>query len=272
MIMAEAFVSHGPGFRALGVIAVVTALLTAYYTFRVWFRVCAGPEHFEMGDEHHDAGGQHGHGHGEEAHAAPHAPRLAINLVLVVITVAALVSIFLEHWAGEMVAGSSAAPGMPHEHEGATAFFENPHSWMKLLASVTTLVGIAVAWYFHLANRKAADDLKAAMLANPASRWLPTAMENKWYVDEVYHALIRFPLWVLGHALYFIDRYLVDLVLVDGVGRFPRWLGRLFQPLQNGVLQSYAVSMAGGVGLVALLVLYMPELIQWLNRLLGGQG
>ncbi len=60
---------------------------------------------------------------------------------------------------------------------------------MPLVASVVGLVGIGIAWYFHLANRKAADDLKATLLASPATRWLPTAMENKWYVDEIYDAL-----------------------------------------------------------------------------------
>jgi NADH:ubiquinone oxidoreductase subunit 5 (subunit L)/multisubunit Na+/H+ antiporter MnhA subunit len=95
-------------------------------------------------------------------------------------------------------------------------------------------------------------------------------MENKWYVDEIYHALIRFPLWVIGHAFNFVDRYLVDMVIIDGLGRVPRWLGKTFQPMTNGVLQSYAVTMAGGIGLVALLVLYMPELVAWLRGMGGG--
>ena len=47
---------------------VFTAGLTAYYTFRVFFRVFMGPAHFEPGDEVHGHGGggdDHGHGHGE---------------------------------------------------------------------------------------------------------------------------------------------------------------------------------------------------------------
>ena len=47
----KTFAAHGPGFQALGIIALVTALLTAYYSFRVWFRVCAGPVHYEPGEE-----------------------------------------------------------------------------------------------------------------------------------------------------------------------------------------------------------------------------
>jgi NADH-quinone oxidoreductase subunit L len=37
------------GFFWLGIIGVVTALMTAYYTFRVWFRVCAGPQQLRNG-------------------------------------------------------------------------------------------------------------------------------------------------------------------------------------------------------------------------------
>jgi NADH-quinone oxidoreductase subunit L len=54
-ILAQAFVSHGPGFQFLGWLAIFTAGLTAYYAFRVWFRVCAGPVQFEMGEEDHGA-------------------------------------------------------------------------------------------------------------------------------------------------------------------------------------------------------------------------
>jgi NADH-quinone oxidoreductase subunit L len=266
MIMAEAFVTHGPGFVGLGIVAIFTALLTAYYTFRVWFRVCAGPQHFEMGDEHH--GDDHGDDHG---HAEPHAPRLAINGVLIVISVGAVASIFLRGWAADMIDGSSAYTEAAHA--AAAGFFEDPHRWMPYVASVTTLAGMAIAWYFHLANRKAADGLKNALLENAATRWLPTAMENKWYVDEVYDYLIRKPLWWMGgKTLAALDRFVLDGGIIDGLGRLPRWFGRAFQPLQNGVLQSYAASMAGGIGLVALLVLYMPAIVRLINGWLGGSG
>ncbi|MCH2149469.1 MAG: NADH-quinone oxidoreductase subunit L, partial [Phycisphaerales bacterium] len=75
-ILAEAFVTQGPGFEVLGWMAIFTAFLTAYYTFRVWCRVCAGEVRYEPGDELHDDHGDH-HGHGD---FHPHAPRFAINL------------------------------------------------------------------------------------------------------------------------------------------------------------------------------------------------
>jgi NADH-quinone oxidoreductase subunit L len=268
MIMAQPFISHGPGFTVLGVVGVVTALLTAYYAFRVWFRVCSGPVYYEMGDEHHGDDDEHGA-------ARPHAPRLAINATLVLITIGAIISIVphYTHWVDRLIADSSAAiPAVDHgavEHAG---FMADPHQWMPWLASGVGILGILVAWYFHQANRALADELKNTLLARPATRWLPLALENKWYVDEIYHAIIRAPLWVLGHLLNLLDRWIVDGLIIDGLGRLPRLVGRIFQPLQNGILQSYAVSMAGGAGLVALLVLYIPVLFDWLRGILGGAG
>ena len=141
---------------------------------------------------------------------------------------------------------------------------------MPWVASTVGIVGISIALYFHLVNRKAADDLKRALKGNIVTGWLPTAMENKWYVDELYHGLIRAPLWLFGHILNLLDRYVLDMVIVDGVARIPRMLGRGFQPLANGVLQSYAVSMVGGVALVAILVFVMPEFLEMLNGWIGG--
>lgn len=271
-ILAEAFVNEYAG---LGWLLLFTAGLTAYYTFRVWFRVCAGPVQYEMGEEHHGGEAEDGHAH------QPHAPRWAINFVLVVITIGAILAAvpyfvpsYGDGWVHRMVAGSSAAAGMPGHHEAGadaphgTLFGADPHKAMYFVSAIVGIIGIAIAWQLHLANRKSADALRTALLANPATRWLPKAMENKWYVDEVYHALVRAPLWVLGHVLALFDRWVIDWAIVDGIARFPRWLGRSFQPLQNGALQSYAVSMAGGVGLaIVLVVIIMPYVRPMLERL-----
>jgi NADH-quinone oxidoreductase subunit L len=277
-IMAEAFVHEGHGFAALGAIAVLTAFLTAYYAFRVWFRVFAGPVHHEPGEEHHaahageslpESGGDPSSGSGFH----PHAPRLAITFTLLAITAGAVASIWPlgARWVDGRIADSSAAGGIA-SHEGGGGLWGDPHEWMPLCAGAAGLAGIALAWYFHLANRRAADALRGALLAHPATRWLPLAMENKWYVDELYHAGLRLPLWRFGQLLNLLDRYVLDAGIVDGLARLPRVLGRGLQPLQNGILQSYALSMAGGVALVAMLVFFLPQLLELLNGLVGGPG
>jgi NADH-quinone oxidoreductase subunit L len=291
-IIAEAFVTQGPSFQLLGWVLLFTAGLTAYYTFRVWFRVCAGPVSYEMGDEQHAPARSDGHGHHDaedshEAHAhhdhKPHPPKWAINGVLVIIAIGALLAAIPQGWVRSMVDHSSAA--VAHAADSHAAHGESdagrhgsfigmdPHKVMYYVSGLIGIVGIAIAFYLHLANRKAADSLRAKLLANPATRWLPTAMERKWYVDELYDALVRYPLWWISQTLNLIDRWVIDWLIVDGIARFPRWMGRSFQPLQNGILQSYAVSMAGGVGLAVLLVVViMPYVKPWLMNVLNGGG
>jgi NADH-quinone oxidoreductase subunit L len=149
MILAEAFTT--PGGQAIGWILLVTAGLTAYYTFRVFFRVFVGPKHYEPGDELH-AHDDHGHAHDshghDHAHAGhdhdhapkdahgeakahdfhPHPPGWAINTVLATLTVACLAVAGLYFvkgpegthggWVGGMVGASSASYQSPFHFEG----------------------------------------------------------------------------------------------------------------------------------------------------------
>ena len=62
----------------------------------------------------------------------------------------------------------------------------DPHKAMYYISAVVGMIGIGFAFYFHLLRRSAADTLRNRLLASRTTRWLPTAMENKWYVDEFY--------------------------------------------------------------------------------------
>lgn len=157
MILAEAFVT--PGMAPIGWLLLLTAGLTAYYTFRVFFRVFVGPVEYHPGDEvhgHDDHGhGDHAHGdqaHGDPAHAGhghashepgshgpgshggashdfhPHAPGWAINTVLTVLSVLSIAAAGLYFlaphggWVATMVHHSSAVmPEVHTAHEAAEA-------------------------------------------------------------------------------------------------------------------------------------------------------
>jgi NADH-quinone oxidoreductase subunit L len=285
MILAEAFVTNGPGFQILGVIALLTAGITAYYTFRVFFRVFVGPVEYHPGDELHDHshGDDHdGHGHGEQhAHDAgqhgdhhsdhfhPHAPGWAINTVLVVLSICAILAAGLyfvnkkEHgWVGSMVHDSSAyfvnpdahhAPAPDaHDADAKGGFWSDPHKWMYYASAAVGFVGIAIAFLLHYAGRTTAARSKAddlLPLLGPIPKWA----QNKWYVDELYDWTIRLPLKAFAHIFHFIDQLLVD-GLVNLFGALPKFVGWGLRPSQNGVLQSYAAGMAGGVALILLVV------------------
>lgn len=284
MILAQAFATKGsmiPGSHGIGWILLATAGLTAYYTFRAFFRVFLGPVHFQPGDElhGHGAGEDHGHGHGHahadhDAHAKPlshgdhddhafhpHPPGWAVNTVLAVcatLSILAAGAYFVggDHgWVGMMVHHSTAAFASPGEHGDAHAgrfLGMDPHEAMYYVSGGIGAIGIAIAYALHLAGRTTADRAAADKLVpalGPVARWA----RNKWYVDEFYDFLIRKPLWVLANLFHLVDRLLVD-GLVDLFGLLPRGIASGLRPSQNGVLQSYAAGMAGGLAFVLLIV------------------
>jgi NADH-quinone oxidoreductase subunit L len=130
MILAEAFVTSGDVIFlpwAVGLLMLLTALMTAYYTFRVFFRVFVGPVKYEAGDEHHgDNHDDHHDDHGHDAHAHdfhPHPPRFAMNAAIALLAIGSIAAIPLyfinpdDHgWAGSMVHDSSAAYAAPEAH------------------------------------------------------------------------------------------------------------------------------------------------------------
>jgi NADH-quinone oxidoreductase subunit L len=295
MIMAEAFVTHGPGYRFLGLVLVATAGLTAYYTFRVFFRVFLGPVEYHPGDEHHgaaehaDAHNQpgalpheeheerqieaelatkaHGEDHGQDAgHFHPHAPGWAINAVLVILALGTFAAIPLvlwpagtHGWVGGLVHNSTAAVAPAHDgaHAAHAGFWDNPHQWMLALSTVVGLVGIAIAYVLHLSGRTSAERSRADALV-PALGPIARAARNKWYVDEIYDFLLRTPLWVASHLFYYFDALVVD-GLVNLAGILPRGIGKALRPSQSGQLHGYAVGMAGGIGFLILIVLIVTR-------------
>ena len=272
--LEAAFVLNTPSYRAAAWLGLIAAGITGYYSFRVWFRVCCGPTFFSPGehghgaghDDHHghdDSHASHGHGHGGEFH--PHAPRLAINAVLLLIATGAILTgipAYMalaggENWAQQSIADSSAVQGdFLGDHGDATVLGMNPHLGVMVLGGAFGIGGMILAAWFHLLNRQAATNLRAGLLASPATRWLPTLFERKWYVDEIQHGLMTLPAWFTSHFLHFADKHFIDGFLVNGLGRIPPLLGRIFQPLYNGRLQGYAVTMSISLGLVLAWVLW----------------
>ena len=294
MILAEAYAT--PGTALIGWILLLTAGLTAYYTFRVYFRVFEGPVEYHPGDDlhDHDHADEHGSGeeqhhdvgeHGDHHHAGfhPHAPGWAINAVLATLAVCSIAAAGLyfvnkkEHgWVGSMVHDSSAnyvgtaafldhaahAGGVTGDaaHEGAT----HAHGTFlgydphKVMYYVSAVVGaIGIGIAFFLhLLGRKHAETARADKVLPALGPIPKWARNKWYVDELYNFLIVRPLWVISHIFHLIDKLFVD-GLVNLFGLLPRFGGSAIRPSQSGVLHGYAIGMAGGVAILMLVVLVM---------------
>ena len=184
--------------------------------------------------------------------------------VLLILTIGCFAAIStgywgIGHWIKGMVGHSSAAWGLPvHWTEGDEPFFGgDPHWTMYFVSGTFGIIGLSIAAYFHLINRKSAERLDDLLKRNFLTRLLPRTLEKKWYLDEIYNALIRIPTYLSAKFLYVFDRLVIDGILVGGIARIPVVVARIFQPLQGGALQGYATTMAGGVALIAVWMIWV---------------
>ena len=69
---------------------------------------------------------------------------------------------------------------------------------------------------------------------------------NKFYFDELYDALVVWPLRLTAAIFYWIDRWIID-GLVNLLGRIPPATGALMRSLQMGQVQFYALAMVLGM-------------------------
>jgi proton-translocating NADH-quinone oxidoreductase chain L len=198
--------------------AVLTAGLTAFYTFRAYCLTFWGEERVP-----HEAG--------HHAHESP--PVMTIPLVILAVG-AVGVGIVVEpftHWFSGFLMRT------PFVGEAAEAGF----NWgVMALSSIVALAGIAVAWWMYVRQPGSAGRLAGHIQA------LYQLSLNKFHLDELYDFFIVQPLAGFARFCRIIDLYVIDS-LVDLVGHIPRLAGILFRPMQNGLVQFYALAMVLGL-------------------------
>ena len=99
------------------------------------------------------------------------------------------------------------------------------------------MAGIGLAWLFYIAR----PDLAEATMH--AAKSLYALSHGKFFIDEIYAALIVRPLEMFAALLAWIDNYVIDGI-VNAIGALPRVLGAILRPSQGGLVQSYALVMA----------------------------
>ena len=212
--------------QVLTAFGLVTALLTAFYTFRLVFVTFWGPF---RGDQHH---GDH-----------VHEPSYSMTVPLMILAVLSIVTgyVGIPDFLQPVFAKEGGAS--LHEGSGATA--------IMVLATVMGLLGIAGAYYAYV--------LHPSLPERWARRW-QAAYElslNKWYADEVYDRLFVRPTFHAAVALWKrMDVATIDAA-VNGVARAIAWGGWLLRLVQSGQAQHYALGMALGAVVILTLLMVM---------------
>ena len=216
--------AYGMIYFVLFVVALGTAGLTAFYTFRAYFMTFWGEQRIPEEAGHHP-------------HDAP--PVMGVPLVILAAG-AVLAGIALgptgrfleEHWMKRQFASQLLPQGDGHHQL----------NWLLMsISGAIALGGIALAYVLYVKTPALTDDFAKSL--SGLYGW----SRNKFYLDELFAAIFVRPLEGLARLIRILDQYLVD-GLVDLIGQIPAFIGYLVRPFQNGLVQSYALLMALFVG------------------------
>lgn len=220
--------AHGGFYQAVLGVALLTSLMTAFYTFRAYFMTFWGEEKFpeEAGHHPHDA---------PPAMAGPLAILAIAALGIGLVTGPThLYGHYLHH-----------TPGLPEGHE----FAMNP--LMMGISSVLAIAGIAIAYLLYVVSPGIAQNLKQSLsLAYKAS-------QEGLFIDWCGYKFIAGPLRGVAYLCELFDRWVIDM-LVDCFGFIPGLFGSIIRPIQNGMVQNYGAVMM--LGLVVCLVTVLRAL------------
>ena len=233
-ILAAVHQKAHPLYQGLYWTALFTALLTAFYTFRAFFLTFYGEEKIppEAGDHAHES------------------PR-SMTVPLMVLAVGAAVVggwFYATDGFAEFLAAtpSLADPRLETAAHGAAGgaahAAESSHLALMLTSSLVALAGIALAWILYPGREAAVRVLTRVM----DSVGLYRLSHNKFFFDEIYNALVIWPILLLAKLSYWLDRYVID-ALVNLCGRVPVALGAMLRSLQGGMIQFYALAMVLGL-------------------------
>ncbi len=214
-ILVSAWLSGDLG-RVLTILGLLTALLTAFYSFRLVFVTFWGPSH---ADPQHAA-------HIQEPSRTMTTP-LLILAVFSVLTGYLGIPSFLE----------------PVFSTGQEAAVQHGSAGFMIMLAATTmgLLGIASAYYVYVLNPHLPDRLAGGLKS------LYHASLNKWYVDELYdHLFVQPTLKAASELWKRVDVEVIDGA-VNGIARAIAWGGWLLRLIQSGQTQHYALAMAVGI-------------------------
>ena len=252
--------NRGGGFVVLGIAGYLGAALTAFYAFRMVFRVFGGepvPEAKEL-EEGHLAHGEPMNpmtGEPEDTDVGFPGPehvvaerswamKFAMAPLAVLALVAGVVGIpgvtdTLEHFLEPTFESSTYAEDHPSESA----------EWVGLAAGgIISIAGIFVAYTFYVRRRGVTLELRDRY------RRLHDFLEHKWYFDELYDAVFVRPAATLGtFGRRVIEADFVQGFIVGGATGIVR-AGTLFaRAIQTGFLRAYALLLLFGA---AALLLY----------------
>jgi len=232
------------------IIAVLTAVITAFYTTRMIGMVFFGPKSKHI--EKMESEGNHIH-EAPISMWAPYGILAALTIGIGIIGFSAeegiheLFSEYLEHSFGiHTVQHAVEDSGLPGVLAGL-----NP---VALGASIVAFaVGFGLGYIFYIARW--VDPVKFVN-SNLLFYAIHKFFLNRWYLNAlIYWCFVSAPLWIARGVFRYFERMVIDLGMNLGLERATAWSAKVVQGTQTGVAQSYLFVFGAGILFVVLILL-----------------
>ncbi len=212
-------------------LAVIGAVMTAFYMFRLLFLTFFGGFRGTHEQEHH-------------LHESPKAMTIPLIILAVLSVIGGLVQ-------------------LPHVFGGHPYFSEflNPvvktveHTDPKLAMKeyvllIGTIIGLAVVYFFTKKNY-------AVNKYEGEYHGFKKVLANKWYVDEMYDAIVVKPLLAVGTFFKnVVEKSGID-GFVNGIGKAVNYSSRQVRLLQSGQVGAYVLLMVIGILILFIVQLFL---------------
>ncbi len=211
--------------KAIYYIAIITAGITAFYMFRLYYTIFWSKE----ANQHSDNHDEHSHGEGT----------LTMKIPLLILSVGAIAAGFIPF--GNFVSSDGHHLHLPFELSNA------------ILPIIAALIGIIVATILYKKENDKSDKIAAAVNV------LYTGAYHKFYIDEIYVFVTKKILFnLIGRPAAWIDKNIVDGTM-NGIASLVIWKSNLIKSIQSGKVQDYALYFYIGVFGLAILAIYLVK-------------
>ena len=249
-IFAAVYTSGNEWAMPLYIIAVLTAVITAFYTTRM-----IGMVFFGKKSKHIEKMEEEGH-HIHEASLSMWVPYgilavLTIGIGLIGLSAEEglhhLFTDYLEHSFGihsEHVAAEASI--LPEFLQGL-----NPVALGSSLVAFATGIGLGYIFYIG----RWVDPVKFVN-SNIFFYAIHKVILNRWYLNAIiYWCFVVAPLWLARAVFRYFEKTAIDYGMNDGVQKAVGWSARVIQGTQTGVSQSYLFVFGAGLLFVVLILL-----------------
>lgn len=216
-------------------IGTFSALLTAFYMFRLYTLTFLGSFRGTAEQKHH-------------LHESPAAMTIPLIVLAILAAGAGFLGIpevfavdahWLEHYLAPIFADSTARQ-QTHAIAHSTEY--------ALMGGTLVAILVIIVWAVRKFSSYEKNENQATGLAG--------ILENKWYVDELYDAIINKPVRAFGGFLgNVIDNKVIDGV-VNGTGKLVQYGGRQLRWLQSGQVGSYLLIMVVSIVLFFIIQIF----------------